>query len=214
MDRALGGPVKSKMRHDRRGHGGPPSLYGKYRPIKAERLGKSGKTTDAVVNAKLHKQNRVPTKSSSVADTLDFIKGCINLDPDHAGAIMARADGTKEDIAAAVAATKKFGAPTVTKSHLSTPPAPTQTLQQMALASAMSGSAKIGSALEFPSTPPKPSLPGDPGLYPPDDEYGRRIRALVDDYNQRNGTSIPYTHSQIRGESTAEHWRYLQRVLK
>ncbi|MEI8061211.1 MAG: hypothetical protein WCG99_02870 [Candidatus Berkelbacteria bacterium] len=200
MDRALGGPVKSKMRHDRRGHGGPPSLYGKYRPIKAERLGKSGKTTAAVLHAKERKRNRIPTVPASVADTLEFIKGCVNLDPDHAGAMMACAGGSKEDIAAAVAATKKF-APTVTQSHLSTPPPPKQTLQQMAYAAAMGTSpSKIGSAIEF-GAPPRPNLPGGKPVTSGGDEWRQKCEDHIAKHGSR-GVKLP-------NESWEDYYYYL-----
>ncbi len=158
-NRRSGGPVAGPRKdyHPR----GPSGPYSSERAIKAASLGKSGKTTDAVAHAKLRKRNRIPTESSSVADTISFIKACSNLDPDRAGAMVAIAGGTREDVLMIVAWAKAhYYSGGVTKSHLQAPPPPKQTLQQMAYAAAMATDPpKLGSALEFPA-PPKSNLPG------------------------------------------------------
>jgi len=125
MQNARGGPVASKRRYDRRGHGGSPSPYSRGRAIKAPSLGKSGKTTDAVAHAKLRKSNRVVPPVTSLAKTLSFVADC--ADPELRAVYVTKAGGTKADVAAAIAAAEKLSKPLVTKSHLSTPPAPIAT---------------------------------------------------------------------------------------
>lgn len=119
---------------------GPSGPYSKVRAIRCPRTVSLGNTTDAVVHAKLRKRNRDVPQIASLANTIAFIKGCSNLDPIRAGAMVRVAGGTREEVTSIVIWTEAHRF-----SGSVSAPKTKPMLQQMAMSSAMSDSAPSGS---------------------------------------------------------------------